>query len=86
MTAVCAAYSRTREKRDRQRRPDSPQNGLLLGDALMADGRYEDAKQQYVNVLDAKPGPGDAHFSWGGGSGQAAKGIERAECKLHGAC
>jgi tetratricopeptide (TPR) repeat protein len=65
--------------------PDYPQNALLLGDALMADERYEDARQQYRNVLDAKPRPDDAHFLMGWKK-RAAKGIERAECKLRGAC
>ena len=57
--------------------PDYPQNNLLLGDALVADERYDDAKKQYQIVLDAQPRPDDAHFlpKW---QSRAKKGIEDA--------
>ena len=42
--------------------PDYPLNNLLLGDALVAAERYDDAKKQYQIVLDAQPKPEDAHF------------------------
>jgi tetratricopeptide (TPR) repeat protein len=64
--------------------PDYPQNALLLGDALVADERYEEAKHQYRKVLDAQPRPDDAHFlpRW---KKRATKGIEDADRKLQAA-
>jgi tetratricopeptide (TPR) repeat protein len=62
--------------------PDYPQNALMLGDALLADEKYEDAKQQYRKVLDAQLQPDNAHFlsKW---KKKAQKGFEEADRKLH---
>jgi tetratricopeptide (TPR) repeat protein len=64
--------------------PDYPLNNLLLGDALVAAERYEDAKRQYQVVLDAQPRADDAHFlpKW---KRLAKQGMEEAEKKKKGA-
>jgi tetratricopeptide (TPR) repeat protein len=61
--------------------PDYPQNALLLGEALLADEKYEEAKQQYRKVLEAAPRPDDAHFlpNW---KKRAQKRLEEADKKL----
>jgi tetratricopeptide (TPR) repeat protein len=61
--------------------PDYPQNALLLGDALLADEKYAEAKIQYRTVLAAVPRPDDAHFL-AGWKRRAAAGIEKADRKL----
>lgn len=60
--------------------PDWPQNNLLLGDALCAAERYDDAKRQYQVVLEAQPKPEDEHFlpKW---KGLAKKGVEDCDKK-----
>jgi tetratricopeptide (TPR) repeat protein len=62
--------------------PDYPQNALMFGDALLADEKYEDAKQQYRKVLGAQAQPDDAHFlsKW---KQKAQKGLAEADKKLH---
>jgi tetratricopeptide (TPR) repeat protein len=42
--------------------PDYPLNSLLLGDALVAAEKPEEAKVQYRTVLGSRPTPEDAHF------------------------
>jgi tetratricopeptide (TPR) repeat protein len=61
--------------------PDYPQNALLFGDALVADEKYEEARQQYRKALEAQPTPEDAHFlaRW---KQKAQKGLGEAEKKL----
>jgi tetratricopeptide (TPR) repeat protein len=61
--------------------PDFPQNALLLGDALIADEKYEAAKEQFRKVLEALPRPDDAHFlpKW---KERAQKGIDEADKKI----
>lgn len=42
--------------------PDYVLNDLLLGDALVADEQYSEAKQHYEKVLRAEPQADNAHF------------------------
>jgi tetratricopeptide (TPR) repeat protein len=42
--------------------PDWPLNHLLLGDALVAAERYDEAQRQYQIVLSTQPKPEDQHF------------------------
>src|SRR5947209_6438513 len=60
--------------------PDYPLNNLLLGDALVAAEKFDEAKKQYRVVLDAQPKPEDAHFlpKW---KKLAQKGMDDAEKK-----
>jgi tetratricopeptide (TPR) repeat protein len=62
--------------------PDYPQNALLLGDALVADEKYEEAMPEYRKVLEAQPEPDDAHFlsRW---KQRAEKGLAEANKKLN---
>ncbi|MDB4968128.1 MAG: hypothetical protein JWN44_3817 [Myxococcales bacterium] len=59
---------------------DYPLNNLLLGDALVAAERFDEAKKQYDIVLQAQPVPADAHFlpKW---KNLAHKGMEDADKK-----
>jgi tetratricopeptide (TPR) repeat protein len=61
--------------------PDFPQNALLLGEGLIADDRYKEAKEQFRKVLEAQPRPDDAHFlpRW---KRKATTGMEKADKKL----
>lgn len=60
--------------------PDWPLNHLFLGDALVGAEKYDEAKKEYQQVLDAQPRPEDQHFlpKW---KGMAKKGIEDADKK-----
>ena len=42
--------------------PEYPLNNLLLGDALVANEEYAEAKRYYQKVLEAEPRPDVAHF------------------------
>jgi len=60
--------------------PDWAQNNLLLGDALCAAEKYDEAAKQYQVVMSAQPRPEDTHFlpKW---KGLAKKGAEDCEKK-----
>ena len=60
--------------------PDYVLNHLLYGDALTADEKYDEAKQQYQIVLGAQPTPETAHFlpKW---KKLAKKGMDEADKK-----
>jgi tetratricopeptide (TPR) repeat protein len=62
--------------------PDYAQNALLMGDALLANEKYDEARQQYQKVLDALPNSDDAHFlpKW---KQKAQKGLNEIATKLH---
>jgi tetratricopeptide (TPR) repeat protein len=59
---------------------DFPLNNLLLGEALVAAEKYDEAKKQYQIVLAAQPKPEDTHFlaKW---KKVAAKRLEDADKK-----
>jgi tetratricopeptide (TPR) repeat protein len=61
--------------------PDYPLNNLLLGDALVAAERVEDAKVQYRTVLGSHPTPEDTHFlvKWKTMAKKALDEIEKKE-------